>query len=79
LENPPFNKILNTPESPIYKKSHFAEKFRHPIGQPNPLLPAKIDYIDYKDTNLLRKFISDRGKIRDARRRPQLPRPPAAR
>ncbi len=24
----------------------------------------KITYVDYKDTGLLRKFISDRGKIR---------------
>ena len=27
----------------------------------------KTAYIDYKDTNLLRKFISDRGKIRARR------------
>ena len=27
----------------------------------------KIEYIDYKDVALLRKFISDRGKIRSAR------------
>ena len=27
----------------------------------------KVAYIDYKDTNLLRKFISDRGKIRARR------------
>ena len=27
----------------------------------------KVDYIDYKDVNLLRKFISDRGKIRARR------------
>jgi len=27
----------------------------------------KIPYIDYKDTALLRKFISDRGKIRARR------------
>jgi small subunit ribosomal protein S18 len=27
----------------------------------------KDSYIDYKDTNLLRKFISDRGKIRARR------------
>ncbi len=27
----------------------------------------KINYVDYKDTNLLRKFISDRGKIRARR------------
>ena len=27
----------------------------------------KTQYIDYKDTNLLRKYISDRGKIRARR------------
>lgn len=27
----------------------------------------KTDYIDYKDVNLLRKFMSDRGKIRARR------------
>jgi len=27
----------------------------------------KIEYIDYKDIALLKKFISDRGKIRGAR------------
>ena len=27
----------------------------------------KVDYIDYKDTALLRKYISDRGKIRARR------------
>ncbi|MER5213253.1 30S ribosomal protein S18 [Streptomyces sp. NPDC002838] len=35
--------------------------------RPNPLDQAKITYIDYKDTDLLRKFISDRGKIRSRR------------
>ncbi|MGW8395151.1 30S ribosomal protein S18 [Streptomyces lydicus] len=33
----------------------------------NPLDAAGIMYIDYKDTDLLRKFISDRGKIRSRR------------
>lgn len=33
----------------------------------NPLTAAKITEIDYKDINLLRKFISDRGKIRARR------------
>ncbi|MFD0394287.1 30S ribosomal protein S18 [Streptomyces nogalater] len=28
---------------------------------------AGVTYIDYKDTDLLRKFISDRGKIRSRR------------
>jgi small subunit ribosomal protein S18 len=32
--------------------------------RPNPLHAARITHIDYKDTDLLRKFISDRGKIR---------------
>ncbi len=27
----------------------------------------KIEYIDYKDVALLRRFLSDRGKIRSAR------------
>ena len=40
---------------------------RKPKKKSNPLTAAKIDYIDYKDTNLLRKFISDRGKIRARR------------
>ncbi|MCC9311553.1 30S ribosomal protein S18 [Kitasatospora sp. RB6PN24] len=44
-------------------------------ARPNPLHEARITYIDYKDTNLLRKFISDRGKIRS--RRVTLPQPSA--
>ncbi|MFF9403378.1 MULTISPECIES: 30S ribosomal protein S18 [unclassified Streptomyces] len=38
-----------------------------PKARPNPLDAAGITYIDYKDTDLLRKFISDRGKIRSRR------------
>ncbi|MFF2504062.1 30S ribosomal protein S18 [Streptomyces sp. NPDC058067] len=33
----------------------------------NPLDAAGITYIDYKDTDLLRRFISDRGKVRSRR------------
>jgi small subunit ribosomal protein S18 len=40
---------------------------RKPKKKQNPLTAAKINYIDYKDTTLLRKFISDRGKIRARR------------
>ena len=40
---------------------------RTPTPRPNPLDAAGITYIDYKDTDLLRKFISDRGKIRSRR------------
>jgi small subunit ribosomal protein S18 len=35
--------------------------------RPNPLDAAGITDIDYKDTALLRRFISDRGKIRSRR------------
>ena len=34
---------------------------------PNPLKAATVTEIDYKDVALLRKFISDRGKIRSRR------------
>jgi small subunit ribosomal protein S18 len=40
---------------------------RKPKKKSNPLAAAKISYVDYKDTALLRKFISDRGKIRARR------------
>jgi small subunit ribosomal protein S18 len=40
---------------------------RKPKKKSNPLAQAKIEYVDYKDTALLRKFISDRGKIRARR------------
>lgn len=41
---------------------------RKPLkAPPNPLDQAGITYVDYKDTHLLRKFISDRGKIRSRR------------
>ncbi|ANZ17142.1 30S ribosomal protein S18 [Streptomyces noursei] len=40
---------------------------RKAAPRPNPLDAAGITYIDYKDTDLLRKFISDRGKIRSRR------------
>ncbi|MGV1008626.1 MAG: 30S ribosomal protein S18 [Dermatophilaceae bacterium] len=40
---------------------------RKPKKKANPLKVAKVDNIDYKDAALLRKFISDRGKIRARR------------
>jgi small subunit ribosomal protein S18 len=45
-------------------------ELRKPRKKTNPLLNAKGPRglkIDYKDTALLRKFISDRGKIRNRR------------
>ena len=40
---------------------------RKPRKKVNPLKAAKVQTIDYKDTALLRKFISARGKIRARR------------
>ncbi|AWI30223.1 30S ribosomal protein S18 [Streptomyces tirandamycinicus] len=41
---------------------------RTPVkSRPNPLEAAGVTYIDYKDTDLLRRFLSDRGKIRSRR------------
>lgn len=40
---------------------------RKPKKKINPLKASRVDYVDYKDTALLRKFISDRGKIRARR------------
>jgi small subunit ribosomal protein S18 len=44
-----------------------AALLRKPKKKVNPLDKEGITYIDYKDTALLRKFISDRGKIRARR------------
>ena len=40
---------------------------RKPKKKANPLKVAKIENIDYKDTALLRTYISERGKIRARR------------
>ncbi|MFJ1535442.1 30S ribosomal protein S18 [Streptomyces mirabilis] len=41
---------------------------RKPVkSRSNPLIAAGITYIDYKNTDLLRRFISDRWKIRSRR------------
>ncbi|MDR3615247.1 MAG: 30S ribosomal protein S18 [Candidatus Obscuribacterales bacterium] len=43
-----------------------------PYGDPrrkkvDPIAANKIEFVDYKDVNLLRKFLSDTGKILPAR------------
>lgn len=61
---PPETVSPSTEEFPMPRRSdsRLARKNR-----PNPLDAAGITYIDYKDTDLLRKFMSDRGKIRSRR------------
>jgi small subunit ribosomal protein S18 len=49
-----------------------APKRRAPLNEstrqkPNPLTARGVTTIDYKDTALLRTFISERGKIRSRR------------
>lgn len=43
------------------------QEIRKPRKKVNPLKAAKVTTVDYKDSALLRKFISDRGKIRSRR------------
>jgi small subunit ribosomal protein S18 len=40
---------------------------RTPKARKKPLLAPDVTRVDYKDTALLRTFISDRGKIRSRR------------
>ena len=40
---------------------------RKPKKKQNPLKAAGVERVDYKDVSVLRKFISDRGKIRARR------------
>ncbi|MBM9469318.1 30S ribosomal protein S18 [Nakamurella leprariae] len=40
---------------------------RRPKRRSNPLIELGLTTVDYKDVALLRRFISDRGKIRSRR------------
>ena len=51
------------PRAPKLKEA----EIRKPKPKQNPLKAADVTVIDYKDVALLRKFISDRGKIRARR------------
>ncbi len=44
-----------------------ADYVRRPRRKYCAFCKDKVDYIDYKDFNLLRRFMSDRGKIRPRR------------
>ncbi|HHY07863.1 MAG: 30S ribosomal protein S18 [Lawsonella sp.] len=46
-------------------RKHRPEQGRR--NKKNPLVAAGVEHVDYKDINLLRQFISDRGKIRSRR------------
>ena len=40
---------------------------KQPVQMDCPFCKEKIGYIDYKDTKLLRKYVTDRGKIKPRR------------
>ena len=40
---------------------------KQPVQKPCPFCKGQVEYIDYKDTKLLRKFVTDRGKIKPRR------------
>src|SRR5215510_9821826 len=59
------------------RKSQAADR-RRPIKKKTSILTSEsVDWVDYKDVNLLRRFMSERAKIPRARHREQ--RPAAAR
>lgn len=40
----------------------------HPVHRrPCPFCKNKVTYVDYKDTQMLRRYITDRGKIKSRR------------
>lgn len=40
---------------------------KQPVQMDCPFCKKKVEYIDYKDIKLLRKYVTDRGKIKPRR------------
>jgi small subunit ribosomal protein S18 len=55
------NKALREPKNKNAKAAALNKKFKK---KPCSFCQQKVTYIDYKDIATLRKYISDRGKIR---------------
>jgi len=56
------------PRKPDRSKPDRSKPDRKPAkARPGPLDQAGVAHVDYKDTDLLRKFLSDRGRIRSRR------------
>jgi len=58
------NRALKEPKNKGAKAAALNKKFKK---KPCQFCRDKVSYIDYKDIALLRKYISDRGKIRARR------------
>ena len=54
--------MAKTRESPGRRSRRFSDRYR-----PRKYTKIPVENIDYKDLNLIRKFISDRGKMRSRR------------
>ena len=56
--------MASKPKAPRGKNKDNARRSKKKISI---LSQERVDYVDYKDVNLLRKFMSDRAKIRARR------------
>ncbi len=56
--------MANKPKAPRGKNKDNARRSKKKISI---LTQERVEYVDYKDVNLLRKFMSDRAKIRARR------------
>jgi len=54
-------------KKPVRAKSKAKDNGRRTKKRISPLTEDKVTYVDYKDVNLLRKFMSDRAKVRARR------------
>jgi len=55
------------PQRPGRKEGGRKDNGRKPKKKISVLVAEKVEYVDYKDVNLLQRFVSDRSKIRSRR------------
>jgi len=55
------------PQRPTRSKDGRKDNGRKPKKKISILAAERVEYIDYKDVNLLQRFVSDRSKIRSRR------------
>ena len=55
------------PQRPARSKDGRKDNGRKPKKKVSVLAAERVEYIDYKDVNLLQRFVSDRSKIRSRR------------
>lgn len=55
------------PQRPSRKDGSRKDNGRKPKKKVSILVAEKVEYVDYKDVNLLQRFVSDRSKIRSRR------------